>query len=197
MAAKSTTLAPMLRAVIVMGGGLAVIAIILSRKRDRSRGFFMRRQHSAKAFMRGRIGENLRLPVESSDTCKTAASCLQEPTMGCIVLGDVSVDLKAVVDIAWPTRNASALGRFTRQPGGRAANQAIAIARLGTKTQVVGRVGDDDDGRSSPTRTLTLTSHPSPTPLTFTLTSIPTHAANRPHGHPGCQTSGCRHSRHL
>lgn len=48
-----------------------------------------------------------------------------------------------------PIPGETILGRdFFTAPGGKGANQAVAAARLGIPTQLVGRVGDDDFGRS-------------------------------------------------
>jgi len=63
------------------------------------------------------------------------------------VVGSVNVDLFVLVE-ELPARGETVLGRGTRREvGGKGANQAIALARLGAATSLVGAVGDDDDGR--------------------------------------------------
>ena len=49
-----------------------------------------------------------------------------------------------------PGRGETVLGRGTRRAvGGKGANQAVALARLGATVGLVGAVGDDDDGRAA------------------------------------------------
>ena len=65
------------------------------------------------------------------------------------VVGSVNVDLFVLVD-ELPGRGESVLGRGTRRAvGGKGANQAVALARLGAATELVGAIGDDEDGRSA------------------------------------------------
>lgn len=65
----------------------------------------------------------------------------------CIVMGGMNMDLKAAADGSWPDSNATASGKFTMAPGGRAGNQAVAVSRLGVPTHVIARVGEDENGR--------------------------------------------------
>jgi ribokinase len=63
------------------------------------------------------------------------------------VLGSLNMDISVTVP-RLPGPGATVLGsaaRFT--PGGKGANQAVAAARLGAGTRLVGCVGDDDFGR--------------------------------------------------
>src|SRR5579859_1050097 len=63
------------------------------------------------------------------------------------VLGSLNMDISVTVP-RLPGPGATVLGsaaRFT--PGGKGANQAVAAARLGAITRMVGCVGDDDFGR--------------------------------------------------
>ena len=70
------------------------------------------------------------------------------PLRACVV-GSVNVDLFLHVD-QLPARGETVLGRGTsRAIGGKGANQAVALARLGTATSLVGAVGNDDDGRAA------------------------------------------------
>ena len=49
-----------------------------------------------------------------------------------------------------PGRGETVLGRGTRRAiGGKGANQAVALSRLGASVALVGAVGDDDDGRTA------------------------------------------------
>lgn len=65
------------------------------------------------------------------------------------VVGSLNVDRVAVVD-RLPRRGetVAAAGELRIVPGGKGANQAVAASRLGARVRLVGRVGDDDDGRS-------------------------------------------------
>lgn len=62
------------------------------------------------------------------------------------VLGSINVDLVATVDEipkVGETLTGKALNRYF---GGKGANQAVALAKLGTETVFLGKVGDDDFG---------------------------------------------------
>ncbi|KPQ37195.1 MAG: ribokinase RbsK [Phormidesmis priestleyi Ana] len=64
-----------------------------------------------------------------------------------LVLGSVNMDLVAEVD-RLPRPGETLTGRgFATVPGGKGANQAVAAARLGMRTAMVGRVGKDGFGR--------------------------------------------------
>ena len=63
------------------------------------------------------------------------------------VLGSLNMDISVTVP-RLPAPGATVLGdaaRFT--PGGKGANQAVAVARLGGRVRLIGAVGDDDFGR--------------------------------------------------
>lgn len=61
--------------------------------------------------------------------------------MSIIVFGSINIDLVATVP-RLPVAGETLLGRdFFKVPGGKGANQAVALARLGIPTQMVGRVG--------------------------------------------------------
>jgi ribokinase len=67
--------------------------------------------------------------------------------MTVIVLGSVNMDL-VVHTPRLPDPGETLMGsRFLTTPGGKGANQAVALARLGVPTQLVGRVGGDAFGR--------------------------------------------------
>ncbi len=64
-----------------------------------------------------------------------------------LTVGLNSMDLLARVD-AFPTSSSKhALASFSQQPGGQAASAATALARLGFRTEYIGRYGDDAFGR--------------------------------------------------
>jgi ribokinase len=65
-----------------------------------------------------------------------------------VVLGSINIDLVAEVhSVPSPGQTVSAHGFFTA-PGGKGANQAVAAARLGAPTTIIGRVGRDDYGEA-------------------------------------------------
>ena len=66
--------------------------------------------------------------------------------MPIIVFGSLNMDLVAQVP-RLPKPGETLLGKdFTTVPGGKGANQAVAAARLGAPTMMVGRVGEDSFG---------------------------------------------------
>ena len=65
-----------------------------------------------------------------------------------VVVGSINRDLILSVR-ALPHPGETILGRSVREaPGGKGANQAVALARLGAAVTMIGHVGDDDFGRS-------------------------------------------------
>ncbi|MEI2578629.1 ribokinase [Scytonema sp. PRP1] len=66
--------------------------------------------------------------------------------MTIIVFGSINIDLVATIP-RLPVAGETLLGRdFFKAPGGKGANQAVASARLGIPTYMVGRVGADSFG---------------------------------------------------
>ncbi len=64
-----------------------------------------------------------------------------------VVLGSVNMDLVARVE-RLPKPGETLMGsEFATVPGGKGANQTVAVARLGVETAMVGRVGDDGFGK--------------------------------------------------
>lgn len=64
-----------------------------------------------------------------------------------IVVGSINMDLRATAeDCTWPVRDATVMGRFSQSPGGKGANEAVALARLGMDAVIVGVVGKDSHG---------------------------------------------------
>src|SRR6516225_7297026 len=64
-----------------------------------------------------------------------------------VVVGSVNLDLVCSVERI-PTPGETVSGeKFQTFHGGKGANQAVAIARLGTPTSMVAKVGDDAFGR--------------------------------------------------
>ncbi len=64
-----------------------------------------------------------------------------------VVIGSINMDLVARTDHV-PAPGETVLGQdFQTIPGGKGANQAVAVARLGARCTMVGRVGDDAFGK--------------------------------------------------
>lgn len=63
------------------------------------------------------------------------------------IVGSINIDIITSLDHL-PLPGETVLARQTaRLPGGKGANQAVAAARMGATTRMVGAVGDDDAGR--------------------------------------------------
>ncbi len=63
-----------------------------------------------------------------------------------LVLGSLNMDLVTNVKVT-PKVGETILGRgFSEIPGGKGANQAVAMGRLGGQVSMLGRVGDDNFG---------------------------------------------------
>jgi ribokinase len=68
--------------------------------------------------------------------------------MSAVVFGSLNMDLVSQVS-RLPAPGETILGStFVTTPGGKGANQAVALAKLGVPTVMIGRVGNDDFGRS-------------------------------------------------
>lgn len=66
--------------------------------------------------------------------------------MRAVVVGSTNVDLVlSVAQLPHPGETVLATAS-SREPGGKGANQAVALARLGAEVSLVSAVGDDDDG---------------------------------------------------
>ena len=64
-----------------------------------------------------------------------------------VVVGSINMDLVALARHI-PAAGETVLGTgFRTNPGGKGANQAVAVARLGYPVAMVGMVGADDMGR--------------------------------------------------
>ena len=63
-----------------------------------------------------------------------------------VVVGSINMDLVSRAEHI-PVRGETVLGTgFATHPGGKGANQAVAVARLGYPVHIVGRVGEDSFG---------------------------------------------------
>jgi ribokinase len=67
-----------------------------------------------------------------------------------VVVGSVNVDLVMSLPRLPEPGETVIGGRFQRAPDGKGGNQAVAAARLGERTWLVGCIGDDDFGREDP-----------------------------------------------
>jgi hypothetical protein len=60
-----------------------------------------------------------------------------------VVFGAINMDMIAQT-VSYPRNGTTmAAAKFETKPGGKGANEAVAVARLGVPTLLVGRVGDD------------------------------------------------------
>jgi ribokinase len=66
-----------------------------------------------------------------------------------LVCGSINVDLVVSVDRLPAEGETVAGGTFAQHGGGKGANQAVAAARAGAATTLLGAVGDDDHGREA------------------------------------------------
>jgi len=65
-----------------------------------------------------------------------------------VVIGGANIDYNVVAE-RLPVAGETVRGnRFFRTYGGKGANQAVAAARMGARTAMIGRIGDDPDGQS-------------------------------------------------
>src|ERR1700759_3892839 len=63
-----------------------------------------------------------------------------------VVVGSINIDLVAKAERI-PVAGETVQGReFQTHPGGKGANQAVAVARLGYPVRMIGRLGDDAFG---------------------------------------------------
>ena len=70
------------------------------------------------------------------------------PDLDVVVIGSINYDLTVVTD-RHPDLGETVLGTEHHSgPGGKGANQAVAAARLESSVAIVGRVGDDEQGRA-------------------------------------------------
>ncbi|PKB72598.1 MAG: ribokinase [SAR202 cluster bacterium Io17-Chloro-G7] len=68
---------------------------------------------------------------------------MQDSQPAVVVLGGINIDLVTVAE-RFPEAGETVVGnRFLTYPGGKGANQAVAAARMGAATAMVGKVGDD------------------------------------------------------
>ena len=85
-------------------------------------------------------------------------------------MGSTNVDLVHHVDVLPRPGETVISTTFRREPGGKGANQAVALARLGAQVRLVSAVGDDEAGRYS----LDLLGHPGLDLRDVAVTPVPT-----------------------
>ena len=64
------------------------------------------------------------------------------------VLGSINADMVAAVPYMPVNGETISATKFYTSPGGKGANQAVAIAKLGGKAKMIGKVGDDAQGKA-------------------------------------------------
>ncbi len=88
-----------------------------------------------------------------------------------VVLGSLNMDLVVTTDRAPRAGETLTARDFKSSPGGKGANQAVAIAKAGARVAIIGRVGADDHGHRLKSTLATAgvdTTHVAATPLTTT-----------------------------
>ena len=75
------------------------------------------------------------------------------PPYRVVIMGSINMDMQAIaLSTEWPALSGGTVGsrsvpgRLLYSPGGRGANEAVAIARLGVPVKLIGRVGQDAHG---------------------------------------------------
>ncbi|WP_054778008.1 ribokinase [Lacticaseibacillus saniviri] len=64
-----------------------------------------------------------------------------------VVIGSINVDNILQIQALPQPGETISMDSFSKAPGGKGANQAVAAARAGAQTSFIGRVGDDDNGQ--------------------------------------------------
>ena len=65
-----------------------------------------------------------------------------------VVFGSINMDMTARAHCWWPEApHSTHMGELQQSPGGKGANEAVALARLGVSTSLVGRLGNDEHAR--------------------------------------------------
>ena len=81
----------------------------------------------------------------SGGSTDAAGATVPHPTPLFLCVGDIDVDVMIQVD-RLPTRDGKVNGTLVRRvPGGMAGNVSAALAKLGARVRILGRVGDDDE----------------------------------------------------
>ena len=84
-------------------------------------------------------------PAVHPDPARPGEGGMSRQPRVCVV-GSLNIDIITHVD-SHPTPGETVRGQgLTRLPGGKGANQALAAARSGAKTRLIGRIGDDEAG---------------------------------------------------
>ena len=80
---------------------------------------------------------------------QAASSGSVHAAASCVVFGAINLNLRATINGDWPKGDSSEMGEFQVSLGGNAANEAVATAKLGVYTYLVGRVASDENGNEA------------------------------------------------
>ena len=96
--------------------------------------------------------EDTAQPAARAERVELASSSLRDDGGGgadvsAVVFGSLNVDVRANARMELPSGDATGTGELHQSYGGKGANEAVALSRQGVRTKLVGRVGQDTNGR--------------------------------------------------